>query len=49
MLAENCLAASADSQGETSLHKENFKPETDIRMTFTMMRKDVECPTYRTC
>jgi hypothetical protein len=48
MLAEHCLAASADSQGETSLHKENLKSKTDIRMTFTMIRKEVECPTYRT-
>jgi hypothetical protein len=48
MLAEHCLAASADSQSETSLHKENLKSKTDIRMMFIMMRKDVECPTYRT-
>jgi hypothetical protein len=48
MLAEHRLAASADSEGETNLHKENLKSKTDIRMMFTMMRKDVECPTYRT-
>jgi hypothetical protein len=47
-LAEHCLAARADSQDETSLHKENLKPKTDISMMFPTMRKDVECLTYRT-